>query len=203
MDTEKLLKLNALKEKGVLTQDEFDREKRIILSSDTTKIASSKNKSKNKEKIWIFLGIFSIVLFVALMIIGTYYNIQDRLQNEGVTADLSVLYDLKKENEYTFDQKFKGKEFTLLAEVSGVDMNCNVGDRQIPCVDLVHPEEVYVNEENTPVVIASAQMLDTESLAYFKTGQLVKLTCIVDGDIIFDDTLLSLNNCRLYDKKGR
>lgn len=50
MDIEKLEKLNELKEKGILTQEEFDQQKKELLSDNKhTTSASKKEKPSNKK----------------------------------------------------------------------------------------------------------------------------------------------------------
>ena len=52
MDLEKLEKLNELKEKGILTQEEFEAEKKKLLKPNIpnvkTKVKSQKQETQNK-----------------------------------------------------------------------------------------------------------------------------------------------------------
>ena len=82
MDTEKLLKLNELKDKGILTQEEFEAEKKKILSSlDTKEKKVEKNiphKQPKKGINWSNVGISflississALVIYVTLSLYG-------------------------------------------------------------------------------------------------------------------------------------
>ena len=51
MNIEELEKLNTLKERGALTQEEFDKQKELILSQDETKL------TKTEKSIWDYFGL--------------------------------------------------------------------------------------------------------------------------------------------------
>lgn len=67
---EDLEKLQKLKESGMLTDEEFEKEKRIILSETSGNDTSRKNKKvKQKMKPW------QIVVMIILVILARIYNI--------------------------------------------------------------------------------------------------------------------------------
>ncbi len=47
MDLEKLEKLNELKEKGIITEQEFEEQKKLLLSDDTTEVAVEPGEGKS------------------------------------------------------------------------------------------------------------------------------------------------------------
>ncbi len=69
MDIEQLEKLNELKKKGVLTEEEFDKQLAIYLNSDDKKkIAKSTEEEKTQKEsigssiiVWIILGIAAYI----------------------------------------------------------------------------------------------------------------------------------------------
>jgi uncharacterized membrane protein YhaH (DUF805 family) len=109
MDIEKLTKLNELKEKGVITQEEFDEQKKAILASDDTKSATTtstpntslwhyftqcfadkyadfKGRARRKEY-WGFT-LFSIIIryivaFVVILAIAAASNDEDTVVGAG------------------------------------------------------------------------------------------------------------------------
>lgn len=86
MDVEKLTKLNELKEKGILSEEEFNKMKQELLSDNTdnhsVKIKSNKNKGVNWKNVGISFLISVGTLGIAF-IIG------------AILEEMGILYDEK------------------------------------------------------------------------------------------------------------
>lgn len=70
MDMEKLEKLHELKEKGILSDEEFEKEKQKLLSDDETPQARMQNSEKRKTTNWKNVGI-SFLCVVLYIVIGS------------------------------------------------------------------------------------------------------------------------------------
>lgn len=74
MELEKLVQLNSLKEKGIITEDEFNEQKTKLLSTNV----KEQKKQRNHTKLIVIL--IGIILFIALSIPvfkGIYNGISD------------------------------------------------------------------------------------------------------------------------------
>ena len=217
MDTEKLLKLSELKDKGAITEEEFQVMKKAILDDTSTQVNIAEGTSQKSESfsVWkIVLGFFGII-FVLGVISGinnsgksgntTKSHAEDDFDDEGVNADLIEMFNEKKENEYSFTQKYNNRELTFKAKVYGIKSDCYIkniwADKQeyIPCVELAHPtKEVQIFGLATAV--ANARMQDESVISTLKKNQKIKLTCTL-GKSTFDLVSFVFDNCRIYEKK--
>lgn len=217
MDTEKLLKLSELKDKGAITEEEFQVMKKAILDDAPKQVNVAESTSQKSESfsVWkIVLGFFGII-FVLGVISGinnsdksgstTKSHAEDDFDDEGVNADLIEMFDEKKENEYSFTQKYSNKELTFKAKVYGIKSDCYIKNvwadkhEYIPCVELAHPtREIQIFGLATAV--ANARMQDERVISTLKKNQKIKLTCTL-GKSTFDLVSFVFDNCRLYEKK--
>lgn len=223
MDTEKLLKLNELKEKGAISEEEFQLMKKEILEensveeededdSDYEEETTSASNSFSLGK--IILGIFGII-FIAGIINGinnadesgntSKSQLEDDFDDEGVNADLIEMFDEKKENEYSFNQKYNNRELTFKAKVYGINPECYIkniwaSEREyIPCVELAHPTQ-DIQMFGLKTALANAKMQDEKVISTLKKNQKIKLTCTL-GKNSFDLVFFVFENCRIYEKK--
>ena len=217
MDTEKLLKLSELKDKGAITEEEFQVMKKAILDDAPKQVNVAESTSQKSESfpVWkIVLGFFGII-FVLGIINGinnsdksgstTKSHAEDDFDDEGVNADLIEMFDEKKENEYSFTQKYSNKELTFKAKVYGIKSDCYIKNiladkhEYIPCVELAHPtREIQIFGLATAV--ANARMQDERVISTLKKDQKIKLTCTL-GKSTLDLVSFVFDNCRLYEKK--
>lgn len=98
MDVEKLEKLNELKEKGVITQEEFNAMKQQILIGNEnnidTKIKSNKNKGVNWKNsgisFLISVGIYSIAYIILCILEEFYICPEEYLRGVGIGMNLAI-----------------------------------------------------------------------------------------------------------------
>ena len=85
MDIEKLEKLNELKEKGIITEEEFNAQKKDLLSSNHTQEAKTSFSWKN------FAISFAIALIVLLFEVLLALGISPDVDSPDFTGTLQVL----------------------------------------------------------------------------------------------------------------
>ncbi len=85
MDIEKLEKLNELKEKGIITEEEFNAQKKDLLSSNPTQEAKTSFSWKN------FAISFAIALIVLLFEVLLALGISPDVDSPDFTGTLQVL----------------------------------------------------------------------------------------------------------------
>ena len=85
MDIEKLEKLNELKEKGIITEEEFNAQKKDLLSSNPTQEAKTSLSWKN------FAISFAIALIVLLFEVLLALGISPDVDSPDFTGTLQVL----------------------------------------------------------------------------------------------------------------
>lgn len=79
MDIEALTKINELKEKGILTQEEFDKQKQILLNEKSNNKVSVKNKEGvNWKNVGISFVISLIYSIIILFIYGVYGEVMGK-----------------------------------------------------------------------------------------------------------------------------
>ncbi|MBR5598745.1 MAG: SHOCT domain-containing protein [Alphaproteobacteria bacterium] len=70
MDLEKLEKINELKEKGILSEDEFNKMKQQLLSDNTVNNPVKAESNKKKGVNWKNVGISFLITVATLVILG-------------------------------------------------------------------------------------------------------------------------------------
>ena len=117
------------------------------------------------------------------------------------TVELSTMFDIHKENEYAFSQKYENKRLQFDAVIHAIDSKCYTrflnwdGDTEnVPCAKLDAPDTT-IELWGLEVPIANAIMKDNDDLLKLKRGQHTTLECELTSEYLFDLESFTFKDC--------
>ncbi|MBD5405027.1 hypothetical protein HDR59_00580 [bacterium] len=128
------------------------------------------------------------VIFTSL-ICASLLSINVKAQESVMSANLSQMFDEKKENEYSFSKKYENKILKFSAKVDRIDSDCltsfaNNTTTSIPCLKL-SPIDSEITLWGLPSSVASAVMKNEDDLLNFKNKQTIILQCKLEKNPTF------------------
>lgn len=161
-DTEKLFKLKELLDNGVLTTDEYEREKQKILKSSKYSFVSS---------VGMFISIF-IVVVICISIMSSFFG--DNTPENNVKPPVSSTQkDIPEEFSFDFPLEIKA---SLYDNILGLpELKCeikNISSKEISAIKLYfEPRNVYGEKSEN---IFTTKKLDTDNTIL--SGETAQLT---------------------------